>query len=70
MLRERRKAAGLTVPELSEISGIPETTLWQWEKHGVENGTVKNVKKVADALELFIEQLMTDEYDEYLMEDA
>lgn len=69
MLRERRKAAGLTVPELSELSGVPENTIWSWEKHGVENGTVKNVLKVADALQLFIEQLITDKYDDALMEE-
>lgn len=67
MLRERRKAAGLTVPELSELSNVPENTIWNWEKHGVENGTFKNVLKVADALELFMEQLVTDKYDEILM---
>lgn len=67
MLRERRKAAGLTVPQLSELSGVPENTIWGWEKHGVENGTFKNVLKVADALELYMEQLLTDKYDEYLM---
>lgn len=67
MLRERRKAAGLTVPELSKLSGVPENTIWGWEKHGIENGTFKNVIKVADALELFMEQLVTDQYDEILM---
>lgn len=69
MLKERIEAAGLTQKELARISGVSLRTIEHWVEHGVENGAVKNVVKVADALQLFIEQLMTDEYDEYLMED-
>lgn len=69
MLKERRKAAGLNQNELSELSGVPKRTIQHWEENGVENGTVKNVLKVADALQLFIEQLITDRYDDALMED-
>lgn len=67
MLTERRKAAGLTRKQLSAMSGVSLRTLEQWEKYGVWNGTFKNVLKVADALELYMEQLITDQYDEFLM---
>lgn len=67
MLRQRRKEAGLSQRELSELSGVPLRTIQHWELKGVENGTVKNVLNVSKALGLLIDQLVTDEYDDVLI---
>lgn len=66
MLRERRIAAGYTVKQLAALTGIPYRTIENWEKYGVERGTFGSVVKLADFLELWAEQLITDEYDEML----
>lgn len=63
ILKERREAAGLTQKQLAEKAGIHHRCIQYWEKVGVEHASVGNVKPVADALGLFIDQLVTYEHD-------
>lgn len=58
-LKERRKAAGMTVEALSEASGVPIRTIFHWERNGTGRATVESLKKVADALNVDIGDLVT-----------
>lgn len=64
VLRERRNAAGLTQKQLAEMAGVHVRCIAYWEKVGIEHASVGNAKPVADALGLWIDQLVTDEHDE------
>ena len=63
ILKERREASGLTQKQLAEMAGIHHRCIQYWEKVGVEHASVGNIKPVADVLGLWIDQLITDEYD-------
>lgn len=57
-LREIRKSAGLTVPELSRRSGVPIRTIENIEK--TDHATVANAIKLADALGVTLDALCRD----------
>lgn len=63
-LKYYREQSHLTIRELSNLSGINYRTLQNWEQFGIEGGAVGKVKQVADVLGIWIDQLLTDEYDE------
>lgn len=54
-LREIRKEKKMTVPELSEKSGIPKRTIEDIEKRG--DCKVSTAIKLADALEITLDEL-------------
>ncbi|QJD81550.1 helix-turn-helix domain-containing protein [Spirosoma rhododendri] len=54
LIRESRKARGLTLKELGERIGVAESTVSLYES-GKQNLTIETLKKVADALDLQFE---------------
>lgn len=50
-LRKLRDDKGLTQVQLSELTGIPQPMISQYEK-GLKEPSVSNAKKIADALEV------------------
>lgn len=54
MIRETRKAKGLTQKELGEKLGISESAVSKYES-GKENPTAELIQKVADALGVSLE---------------
>lgn len=59
-IKELRLAKGLTQKELAELAGTGQSRIWQYEKGDtkVENMTVGQAKKIADALDVKIEDLI------------
>lgn len=57
-LREIRKSQNLTVPELSRLSGVSIRTIEDLEKRG--DGRVSTLIKLADALNVTLDQLCRD----------
>lgn len=54
-LKQIRIAKKLTVPKLSELSGVPVRTIENIEKRG--QGTIANAIKLADALHVTLDEL-------------
>ena len=52
-IKNARQAAGLTQKQLSEKTGLIETTIRKYEA-GTQNPKIKNLQKIADALGLCI----------------
>lgn len=57
-LREIRLEKKLSVPKLSELSGVPVRTIENIEKRN--EATVSNAKKLAQALEVTLDELCAD----------
>lgn len=57
-LREIRKSKNMTVPELSRLSGVSIRTIEDLEKRG--DGRVSTLIKLADALNVTLDQLCRD----------
>jgi len=57
-LREIRLEKKLSVPKLSELSGVPVRTIENIEKRN--EATVSNAKKLAAALEVTLDELCAD----------
>ena len=57
-LREIRLGKKLSVPKLSELSGVPVRTIENIEKRN--EATVSNAKKLAKALEVTLDELCAD----------
>lgn len=57
VLKEKRRAAGMTVKALSELSGVPKRTIQNWESQGVGHASVENLLKVARALGTTLDEL-------------
>lgn len=57
-LKEIRTAKGLTVPKLSELSGVPVRTIENIEKR--KESTVSNAKKLSAALGVTLDELCSD----------
>ena len=62
-LRKIRERKGWTQNHLAVISGVPQPSIWR-----IENGTILNpktslLKKLAEALEVSMDYLMTEEND-------
>lgn len=64
MLKQRRKAKGWTQKQLAEISGVSLRTIENLEKGDIWNARGYTLKKLADAFGIWIDCLLTDEYDE------
>ncbi len=56
IMKERR----LSIKELSEMSGVPTSTLHEWQNGRSPRDPVK-AKQLAEALELSLDQLLFDE---------
>lgn len=67
VLKERRLAAGMTRKQLSEAAGVPLRSIETWESGRFGGAHLESAVKVADALELYVEQLLTYDYDDVLM---
>lgn len=63
MLKQRRLDAGLSRPQLSKISGVPLRTIESIESGNILNSRAYTLKKLADALGIWVDCLLTDEYD-------
>lgn len=59
-IRKARLKASMTQKELSEKSGINPVSISQYEK-GLRNPKVETLKKFADALQISLYELMTEE---------
>lgn len=57
-LREIRKKQNMSVPELSRLSGVAVRTIEDLEKRG--DGRVSTLIKLADALNVTLDQLCRD----------
>lgn len=57
-LREIRKGKNMSVPELSRLSGVSVRTIEDLEKRG--DGRVSTLIKLADALNVTLDQLCRD----------
>lgn len=55
-IRDERKKRGLTQAQLAEKIGVAQTTVANWE-NDTRNASVKNLQKIADALEIPIANL-------------
>ncbi len=58
-LKKLRLKNGLTVPKLSELSGVPVRTIENIERRG--QGTVANAIKLADALGVTLDELCREQ---------
>lgn len=60
-LKIERIKRNLTQKELQEISGVSTVTIGKIERGEIENVTLTTYKKLAQALEIPIEQLIKEE---------
>lgn len=58
VIHKLRKDANLTQEELALKSDIPYTTLIKIEGSQVQNPKIKTIKKIADALEVSLDNLV------------
>lgn len=56
-LRQLRLSKGLTVPALSQMSGVPVRTIENIERNG--DSKVSTAKKLAEALKVTLDELCT-----------
>lgn len=63
MLQELRKAKGLSQSQLANATGISYRSIQQWEigARNINNASVTNIVKLANALDCRITELLTDE---------
>ena len=62
-IREFRKQAGLTQKELGERMGVSNVNIGQYER-GLRNPRLPQLKKIADALNIPFDLLVSDKVDE------
>lgn len=55
MLKQIRKSRGLTVPKLSEMSGVPVRTIEEMERRG--ECRISTARKIADILDISLDEL-------------
>lgn len=60
LLREVRKASGMTQHQLAERSGVPQSTISEAER-GAANLTLATLEKLADALGVNVSTLFVHE---------
>lgn len=64
MLKQRRLEAGLSQRQLAEKSGVPLRTIENLEQNAnIMNARGYTLKKLADALGIWMDCLLTDEHD-------
>lgn len=56
-IKEYRNNAGISVPKMSELTGIPRRTIQDLEKRG--DCLVSNALKIADTLGITLNDLLT-----------
>lgn len=56
-IKEHRLRAGISVPKMAELTGIPRRTIQELEKRG--DCLVSNALKIADVLGLTLNDLLT-----------
>lgn len=57
-IKQIREEKGITRPQLSELSGVPKRTIDDWENNRRNPRDVYQLKKIADALGVHIENLI------------
>lgn len=60
-MRKARRRAGLSLVQLSEMSGIPESTIGSLERDVNRSGTLYTIETLADALCLSIDEYVGHE---------
>ena len=60
-VRRIRKAKELSQDKLAKLAGITLTTLVKIESGANDNPTIKTLRKIADALEVTVNDLLEDE---------
>ena len=58
-LKELREKTGLSVEQLSEKSGIPAKTLWNWES-GIRQPLIGQLPQLAESLKIKIGKLFPE----------
>lgn len=58
-IRKFRKKKGLSQDNLARLANIPYTTLTKIESNVVKRPSVQNIAKIAKALDVVIEELLT-----------
>ena len=58
-IKRLRINAGLTQTELAELVGVTAAAISGWE-HGVANPNVKRLKRVAETLNVTVDELLTE----------
>lgn len=61
MLKDVRKRKGMSWKTLSEKSGVPVSTIANWERGNIGKARLSGVKRVADALGCGISELIEGE---------
>ena len=56
-IKEHRKKAGISVPKMSELTGIPKRTIEDLEKRG--DCLVSNAVKIAEVLGVKLDELLS-----------
>ena len=59
-IRELRKRAGMTQPQLAERVGVHETTIRRWEQETDKGPDTAMIMKLADALNTTAENLLSE----------
>lgn len=60
-MRKARKCAGLTIAQLSELSGISDAAICALERNVNRNGRIDTIEMLADALGLSIDEYVGHE---------
>lgn len=72
-LREIRQRKGWTQNHLAEVSGVPQPSIWRLEKGLILNPKSSLLRKLAEALEVSMDYLVSEEegisFDEILRHD-
>lgn len=50
MIRDRATAAHVSINQLMERAGLPNSTFWRWDTGRIEHPHPVTVQKIADAL--------------------
>lgn len=56
-IKEIRERIGMTQMQLSKKSGVSRTTIWALENGGESITTTKTLKKIADAMNVAVDEL-------------
>lgn len=59
LLTSRRKAVGLSIPEVSRRAGIDRGTLWRIEKGMIHNPKAENLQSIGEVLDIPASDLFT-----------
>ena len=72
-LRQIRERKGWTQNHLADVSGVPQPSIWRLEKGHIRNPKTSLLRKLAAALEVSMDYLVTEDespsFDEILRHD-